>query len=65
MKHILKYNESSSEKVFTIKDMERAFDMGVSSCDDLEGRSLEEQKEIIKKHKNNFIKDLIKFGSTE
>jgi hypothetical protein len=65
MKHIKKFNESSSERVFTLKDMERAFDMGVSACDDLEGRSSKEQKEIIKKHKDNFIEDLIKFGSTE
>ena len=65
MKHIKKFNESSSERAFTLKDMERAYDMGVESCSDLEGYPHKNQAEILEERRNKFIEDLIKFGSIE
>ena len=65
MKHIKKFNESSSERVFTLKDMERAYDMGVESCNDLDGYPLKNQIEMLDERRKKFIEDLIKFGSVE
>ena len=58
-------NENSeSEKIFSIEDMKRAFDIGVSVCDDLEGRSPKECQSIIDDAKNDFVTNLINKGNS-